>query len=60
MSNEIEEKINEILDSNDRKDSVKALAMIMRNIAKNDITIADAPDHTVKYEIDSVCEMLFG
>jgi hypothetical protein len=57
---EIEEKISEILESNNRQDAVKALAMIMRNIAKNDITIADAPDHAVKYEIDMVCEMLFG
>jgi hypothetical protein len=57
---EIEEKISEILESNNKQDAVKALAMIMRNIAKNDITVADAPDHTVKYEIDSVCEMLFG
>lgn len=57
---EIEEKISEILRSNEEEDAVKAIAMIMRNIAKNDITIADNPDHAVKFEIDTVCEMLWG
>lgn len=58
--NQISEQIADIIRENDVETASKVITEILVNLAKNDPTVADAPEPSILYEINMTCERNFG